>query len=490
MDFEALFRMVKSVLPTDSRIYLVGGCVRDRLLARPVHDLDFVMAGNTRQVARQVAAGLGASYFLLDDERNMARVIFEPQGGGQRYTLDFVAMEKGDLETDLRKRDFTINAMAIDVQKPEITIDPTGGAGDLRTKVLRACSATAMEDDPLRVLRAFRIANQLQLRIEPETLTLLRKAAPRLSGVSGERRRDELFKILSGERPTAAIQAMQTSSVLPYILPELQALPGCRQSPPHIFDVWEHTLAVVKHLDELLTLLGNEFDPDDAGNLTKSVAVLQLGRFRQKINSHLKTFLNPERTLPSLLLLAALYHDAGKPATAQVEEQGGRIRNFGHEELGARWMEARGRALYLSNEEIERLVVVVRHHMRIHLLAQPGTPPSRRAIYRFFKDTGEAGIDICLFSLADLLGTYAHTLPVEIWNGELEIIRTLMEAWWEKPGETVRPLPLVNGKDLMTELKLSPGPLIGRLLEAIREAQAAGQIQTREEALELAARIL
>ena len=173
---------------------------------------------------------------------------------------------------------------------------------------------------------------------------------------------------------------------------------------------------------------------------------------------------------------------SAKPASSQVDEIG-HIRAFGHDEMVARMTIERARALQLSNEEILRLELIVRHHMRLHLLAQSGDRPSRRAIYRFFKDTGEAGVDICLLSLADTLGTYGHTLTVEIWNAELVVCRLLLESWWEKKEEVVRPIPLLNGNDLMEALRLRQGPILGKLLEALREAQAAGQIHTREEAL-------
>ena len=482
MEFWKLLENLRPVLPGDQAIYLVGGAVRDFLSGRRVHDLDFALAGDTRMVARQVARRVGGSYFVLDDERNMARVIYTPPGEEERIILDFTLLAGGDLDADLRKRDFSINAIAFDVNRSNELIDPTGGVKDLRNKTIRACNSSALEDDPVRVLRGLRIANQLEFRILPATLKLMRQAAPLLTRTSEERRRDEVFKMLSGPRPAAPIHAMQVLDVLPYVLPELTALIHAPQSAPHIFDVWEHTLVVVRKLDQLLETLGGEHDPEKVNDLMIGLAVLQLGRFRQQIMAHLQLPLNPERPMRALLHLAALYHDSAKLVTSQVDEQG-RIRSFGHEEMGARMVSERARALQLSNDEIHRLELIVRHHMRLHLLAQSGEKPSRRAIYRFFNDTGEAGVDICLLSLADTLATYGHTLAVDIWNAELEVCRLLFESCWEKTEEVVRPVPLVNGNDLMEALSLKQGPILGQLLEALREAQAAGQVQTREEAL-------
>jgi tRNA nucleotidyltransferase/poly(A) polymerase len=180
-----------------------------------------------------------------------------------------------------------------------------------------------------------------------------------------------------------------------------------------------------------------------------------------------------------------LYHDVKKPATRSVQEDN-RIRFFKHDELGAQTVMQRARDLHLSTPEIERVKTIVRHHMRPLLLSQLDGPPTRRAVYRYFRDTGPAGVDICLLSLADSLGTYGAALPHDRWEHQLDVVRNLLSAWWEQPQEKVFPPALVNGHDLMQALKLEPGPKIGELLEAIREAQVTGQAKTREQALEFA----
>ncbi len=153
-------------------------------------------------------------------------------------------------------------------------------------------------------------------------------------------------------------------------------------------------------------------------------------------------------------------------------------------------MANRGRLLVLSNDEIDRLETIVKNHMRIHFftnrLIGEGKPPSRRAIYRFFRQTGAAGVDICLLALADLRATYEQTLPQETWTACLDVVRTMLEAWFEKKEEQVTPPSLVDGDDVMREFSLQPGSLVGKLLEGIREAQAAGEITNREEALAFA----
>jgi putative nucleotidyltransferase with HDIG domain len=212
---------------------------------------------------------------------------------------------------------------------------------------------------------------------------------------------------------------------------------------------------------------------------------LRLGRYREQLHRHLTTALNPDRTLRALLILAALFHDVGKPHTHQ-NDQAGRIRFLEHEKAGARLTSLWATRMHLSSLEIERLVVIVRNHMRPLLLAQLVEPPSRRAVYRFFRHCGEAGVDVCLLSLADTLATYGPTLPEDVWTHQLDIVRMLLEAWWEEPERIVSPPALLNGSDIIRELHLQPGPQIGQILEAIREAQAAADISSREQALALA----
>jgi putative nucleotidyltransferase with HDIG domain len=245
---------------------------------------------------------------------------------------------------------------------------------------------------------------------------------------------------------------------------------------------------LLNRLQALFDVLTPSYNSDRVGNLMLGLVVLRLGRYRNQIDEHFTFQLNPDRSLRALLNLGALYHDVGKPFTRSVDPDG-RIRFFEHERVGAEMVAQRAFALRLSNQEIERLQTIVTNHMRPSLLAQTGTAPSRKAVYHFYKATGAAGVEVCLLSLADKLATYGTTLTPEKWTGLLDVVRALLENWWERPQEAVLPPPLVNGHDLMAALAISPGPRVGQILEAIREAQAVGQVTTREEALEFARNI-
>ncbi len=478
---------VRTALP-DVEIYLVGGAVRDLLLGRFSRDLDFVLPANGISHARQAARALHADFVILDDERDTARVIVTNEDNSRTF-LDFASYRAGaDLESDLRARDFTINALAYDLRADTI-LDPLEGAADIRAKHIRAASQTSLIDDPVRVLRAVRMAAELGFHIEKETLGLMKQAAGQIERVSPERQRDELFKMLEGPKPDASVRALEILGVLPYLLPELTALKGVEQSAPHVHEVWAHTLAALVYLESILSALASDFDADAKGDLMTGLLTAYIGRYRRQFAGHFAESLNVDRSTRSLLFFAALYHDVAKPQTRTVEA-GGRVRFFDHDQWGAQVAARRADEFHLSLNEIRRVKTIVANHMRFHSftsrLEGEKRAPSRKAIYRFFRDSGEAGVDLVLLGLADLRATREQNLTQETWNAALEVARALLENYWEKPEEAIAPPRLLDGRDLMTELHLASGPVLGRLLEAIRESQAMGQVETREQALDFA----
>ncbi|MGZ9165286.1 MAG: HD domain-containing protein [Anaerolineales bacterium] len=484
--YSPLIDRVREMLP-NQEIYLVGGAVRDMLLTRASHDLDFAVPSNGIALARRVANTLNADFMALDTERDTGRVIVTDSSGIRTF-LDFATYRGENLEADLRARDFTINAIAFDV-RTQTLLDPLNGASDLRAKLIRACSPTSLSDDPVRILRAVRQAAAFQFRIDSDTRKAMKQAASLLPRISPERQRDELFRMLEGPKPDASLRAVEMLGIFPYLLPELPALKRVEQSPPHMYDVWEHTLSVLGYLENILSALAPGYNADETNDLLTGLLTLRIGRFREQFARHFAESLNTDRSVRAALFFAALYHDVQKPDTKTVELSG-RIRFFDHDVKGAEIAEERARAFNLSNDEVDRIKIIIRHHMRFHFftsrLEGDNKEPSRKAIYRFFHDTDKAGIDLILLGLADLRGTQGPALTQETWSAALDIARILLENYWERPEETVAPPRLLNGNELMSELGLEPGRVVGQLLEAIREGQATGKVETLEQALDLA----
>ncbi|MDP1545655.1 MAG: HD domain-containing protein [Anaerolineales bacterium] len=482
-----LLDRIKDILPPEQEIYLVGGAVRDILTSRFPPDLDFALPSNGISLARKIARALNADFVALDDERDTGRVVVANEDGSRTF-LDLAAYRGATLEEDLRARDFTINAIAYNLHDGTL-IDPTDGAKDIRAKIIRACSPTSFTDDPVRILRAVRQAAAFEFSIDRETREWMKQAASGVGSVSVERLRDEIFKILNGRKSSASIRALEMLGVFPHLMPELLRMKGVEQSAPHVYDVWMHTLAALDALDQIISGLRVGYDAEKTNDMFTGLLGLRLGRFREQIAKHFAEPLNVDRPHRALLFFAALYHDVCKPDTKTVDDAG-RIRFFDHDIKGAEAAAARARSFNLSNDEVERLHTIIRHHMRIHNFTSrveaEGQTPSRKAIYRFFRDSGAAGIDLVLLALADIRGTRANELTIETWTVYLDVARILLENYWERPEEVVSPPRLLDGRELMRELDLQPGRLVGQLLEAIRENQAAGKIETREQALAFA----
>lgn len=483
-----ILESLRQIAGENQQIYLVGGAVRDLLMQREGHDLDFAATGDVLRLARKTAEGLGAAFYVMDAERQTSRVIhYTPDS--RRWILDFSALRGQTIQADLLARDFTINSIAVDLHQLNRLIDPLNGAQDIKERILRLCAPTSFRDDPLRVLRAVRQSAEFGLRMTPDTISALKLAISGLEYVSVERKRDELFRILAGEQTTTGLRIGFTLGILQSLLPEMESLNGLEQGPPHLLNAFEHTLALISAIETLYSLLVEPYKEEMGANLIYGLAVKELGRFRGQMAAHFSRQLNPDRTLRALVLFAGLYHDTAKPLTRSVDSDG-RIRFLNHENIGAGLVAWRARELALSTEEVERLELLVRHHMRVHHLAKTSPEVSRKALYRYFRDLGDVGVDVVLLALADIIATYGVTITPDRWQAEVHVCRQLLDAWYEHREEYLQPVRLVDGSELMEALDLPPGPQVGALLEAIREAQAAGQISTRHQALDLAHSLL
>ncbi|HEY51036.1 MAG TPA: HD domain-containing protein [Dehalococcoidia bacterium] len=454
--------------------YLAGGMVRDILLGRDVEDIDIAVAGNALAVTSEIAAGLGGRYFPLDEENEVGRVVLSV--ADRKWELDFSTIEDG-IEQDMARRDFTIDAMAIELaellRRPEspMLIDPLHGEQDLNDSIIRAISASAFPADPVRLLRAVRLAAELSFTIHGETEALIRKYDHLIGSVAGERVREELLRLLVLPHGGQHLEHLEELGLLGEIFPELAQTKGVTQPKEHYWDVFEHSLRTVKAVDFLL----REGDWDYAGP-----EVMEAAPWSEELAQHFSREVGHGSTRKSLLRLVALLHDIAKPKTRTVEESG-RTRFLGHAREGALAVTDIMERLRFSKRETKLVELMVRHHLRPTQMSQEGLP-TPRAIYRYFRDTGEVGIDTLFFSLADHLAARGKNLDLAHWREHAEVMSYVLAKHAEE--EKLAPPPkLVDGHDLIDIFGLSPGPRFAEILEAVREAQAAGEISTREEAL-------
>ena len=459
-------------------VYLVGGAVRDALLGRANHDIDLIVATGAIALTFDLARRLGLPAYRLDDERDVGRILVPDS----TTTLDIARFRGDSLADDLRARDFTINALALPVaaRTADAVIDLHGGLADLAAERLRTIHDHSIADDPVRALRAVRLAAQLDFLMTDETVAKVRAAGPLLAArTSAERARDELGRLLSTDAPYDIIVALDEYDLLRYVLPEVAAMADVAQSPPHREDVLSHTSGV---MDELLTV-EDIIAQRPVGQSWAGAVEEVLSPYRSNLAAHLDATLDGGYSGRLLLRWGALLHDVGKPATQTIDEAG-RIRFLGHDDTGAALTTTLLNRLRFSSEAVRRVRDTVAGHMRPLYLAKEGHPPSRRTVYRYYRALHAAGIDVALLSLADHLATYGGPGPDESWAALLAVVRTLLDTYFTSYVETVAPPRLLNGLEVMALLGMEPGRELGRLLAELEEAQAAGEVTTREAAVD------
>jgi len=454
--------------------YLVGGYIRDGFLGRSNHDIDLAVNADAIQVARQVADAFDARFVLLDEVHQIARVVLVHDE--DRWYIDFATI-RGSIEDDLRKRDFTVDAIAMKLEHLAAgwnrvdLIDPLDGVGDLERKLIRVASDSAFLDDPARLMRAFRLATELDFSIDSRTEGLIQRDNGAIISVSGERIREELGRILETKNATNSIRHLDQLGLLTLLIPELSVSKGVEQPKEHYWNVFEHSIETVAAVERLLMALNS-----------KEEGLLDSLSYREVLVEHFDEVIGGGLTRRSLVKLAALIHDVAKPQTKAIHENG-KMRFLGHAQQGAKIAEGILERLRFSTREKRIVTGMIDQHLRPGHLSNAPELPTRRAIYRYFRDTGDIGIDTLFLSLADHLATRGPTFEMAGWLEHVEVTEYMLNKRIED-ADTVLPPKLVSGHTLIERFGLEPGPEIGRLLEAVREAQASGEIMSEQDALD------
>jgi poly(A) polymerase len=453
----------RTALEQQGPVWIVGGAIRDALLGERVSDADLALErGQEESAARAIAKVAGGTAFRLSEEHATWRAIAPTDG----WHVDVVALRAQTIEDDLHARDFTVNAIARPLEGGEL-IDPTGGLADGEARLLRAASETAFSDDPMRLLRAARLAAGHDLAIESGTAELARATAARAADPAGERQFAELRGIVAGPRPLRGIELMDELDLTAVVLPELEALRGVVQNPNHHLDVLGHTLAVLEEW------LGLERDLEDFA-----------GELASEIEAFLDEPLADELSRREALRFGALFHDLGKPETRN--EGAGYVTFIGHDEVGARIIAEICRRLRVSRKLSINLQGLALHHLRLGFLVHQ-RPLSRRTVYDYLVATEPVSADVTLLTVADRLAARGEgpLASPEMIEAHLDLAREMLRdaLAWHRDGP---PRPPVSGDELARELGIEPGPELGRVLEDLRAETFTGEISSRAEAIERA----
>ena len=451
------------------RAWIVGGALRDALLGREFRDLDLsIEPGDEREAARAVARAAGGNAFVFSRQWRTWRAAW-PDG---EVHVDVTPLHDGAIEDDLRGRDFTVNSMALPIADAsaaaaaEALIDPFGGLADAESRRLRATTAETFASDPLRVLRAARLAAELGFEVAEPTAELARAEAGRAGEPAGERQLAELAALLAGPDPISGLEILDRLGATPAVLPELDALRGVEQNPYHHLDVHGHTIEVLRRLLEVERDLERYAGQHAAGVCAVLDEPLADGLRRGEA-----------------LRLGALFHDLGKPETRTVNDDG-RVLFLGHDLVGARIVAGVCGRLRSSRRLRAYLERICLNHLRLGFLVHE-RPLSRRAIYDYLAATDPDSVCVTLLTVADRLATQGERTRPEAIDAHLELARQMLgEALaWRASGP---PRPPVSGDELVAELGIEPGPEIGRLLAELTAASFAGEVEGREGAIELA----
>ncbi|HYF47900.1 MAG TPA: CCA tRNA nucleotidyltransferase [Planctomycetota bacterium] len=419
--------VVRKLVDARHRAVFAGGCVRDMLLGTEPKDYDVATSAKPEEVMKlfrrtiPVGVAFGVVRVLDKGEHPLAVEVatFRGESGYADGRHPTEVHFTNEIE-DVKRRDFTVNGLLFDPLKDEV-LDYVGGREDLSRKLLRAIGDPAQRfaEDHLRMLRAVRFAAQLGFEIEPATFAAVKANVANIHSISAERVRDELNRMLSGPNPRRAFELLKSSGLLREILPEVDAMAGVQQ-PPQFHpegDVWTHTLMLLGQLS----------------NAPLSVA------------------------------LGALFHDVGKPPTFTVTD---RIRFNEHEKVGAELTQTIMRRLKYANEEIERVVALVKGHMMFK-----DTEHMRPSTLKKFLRQPHFEDHLAL-----------HKLDCMASHGSLDAYEFCRARLGQESEETLRPPPLITGQDLIA-LGLQPGPKFKQILQEVEDRQLEGALTDKEAAL-------
>jgi poly(A) polymerase len=439
--------------------WIVGGAVRDAVLGREVADLDLAVAGDPGAGARAIAKEVGDHAFELSAEFRTWRVVDRGRG----WQIDVTALRGETIEEDLAERDFTVGAVAVPLEGGE-PIDLYAGLVDLADKRLRVVGERSFGDDPLRLLRAPRLAAELDLEIEPRTMALARAAASRAAEPAGERQLAELRQLMGGPDPLRGLELLRELGLTAVVLPELETLRGVEQGPNHHLDVYDHTIAVLEHTLEV------ERDLDRfAGERAAEVEAL----FAEPLAD--------ETTRRTALRFGALFHDIAKPQTRA--ERDGFVGFRGHDQLGAEIIGGICGRLRASRKLTRHLQGLALHHLLLGFLIAEMPLPLRR-VHAYLRATEPVTVDVTLLTVADRLSARGKG-PIaspEMVSAHLQLAREMIAAGldWRREGP---PRPLLRGDEVAAELGIEPGPELGSAMAELEAAQYAGEVTDRAGAI-------
>lgn len=425
------------------QLYLVGGSVRALLLNQPATDLDFALADDALAFAKAFADKIGEAFVKLEEQPPTARIVVRET----RFTLDFVGFRAETLEADLRLRDLTINAMALDLSplltKPAVNlIDPCDGFSDLQGRTLGFPNEVVVTDDPLRLLRVYRFAAQLGFEIPEVTIDLIRRHKNRLPQVASERIRDELIKILNVENAGTYLRRMDETRLLSQIIPEIEEIrelyPGMLDRLPFALEMFE-----IKPIPDTLQ------------------------PYRPQIEAYLNEQLTHGLCRRQIVKLALLLHNSGTETAVQITNR-----------------------LRLGRKAAQLMRCLVENRLYLMDSMDHNGQIPRRSMISFLRDTRDDWLGGLLITYANIRSSGKNIRQTDAPPIVETALKQIADFYYNEFGSIMERGRLITGTDILQTFGVIPGVIIGRVLQHIEDLQFEGEIETPEEALEAARRFL
>ena len=461
-----IFADLQLLIPKNQSAYLVGGWIRDKILGRVVKDYDFVIQGDIEDILKKFVIRINGTLIKLSEKKHLWRIVSREKN----IIFDFTPISAENIEGDLSKRDFTINAMAIELDKYNLgvakIIDPFGGFRDIQDRRIRVVKDASITSDPLRMLRAFRFAAQLGFSIDKHTIDIIQHNIDKILDVAFERITYELFLIFAEDFSYPFVRQLDDIGLLGYIIPEIAEMKGLEQGKYHHLDAWEHTLLALKKLEDCIS---------------------ELSEFDELIQSYLNERFQSNITKKQLLKFATLLHDIGKPATMTRDNKGD-YHFYGPAKIGSEMATKICARLKLGKKATSAVNELVKRHLD-PLSFLNNDVRTKRAFNRFFNRNGSEGIGILLLFLADMRAARGKQAS-DLEQHRLGLVKEMLSFRKAQLYPKEKMKKLLNGYDLIETFNLTPGKQIGYIIKLIEDEQVEGKLKTKEQAIDFVKNLL
>ena len=452
---EDILNTLQKMLQKNSALYVVGGSLRDNILGKKSYDIDFIVQGqNAIKLAENFAQKTGKYFILLDEEHEIARVV----DTDKLHYFDFARCENDDINCDLARRDLTINAIAAQVLSKFQIIDIFNGLTDLKNKTIKVINEKNIVEDPLRILRIFRFASTLDFSIEQNTLAIAQKHVSLINNVAKERIITELLKLFEGSNSAEYVKKMKECGLLYELFDLLKKEEVIPPNTHHHLQLIDHSIETIHQLE------------------------INLKNASEFVKNKVESFQVPGVKYLSLLKLACLLHDVGKPTTWTIEESG-RHRFINHDTVGAELLKTDLKKMKFSKAQIKYITTLVKNHIYPSQLAREAQEAGDKAVMRMFRKLGEHTPDVLLLAMADRLSAQGPAVTKEMTENNLNALNRYLKMF-ENYSKTLTPLPkLLDGNEIAQILNIKKDKKLGEIIKKLNDAQIINEIKTKKDAI-------